>query len=222
MVNYSNGKIYKIVPIVEDCEESDIYVGSTTKTYLSQRMDKHRYDYKAFKLDKAHFMSSFILFDKYGIENCKIVLIEMVNANNKDELLSREAHYITTLKCVNKIVPNSMKNEKYKRDYNVKYREKNKERLIQKDKQKYIDNREKIKQRVKDNYQITRDSVLKRMQQYYKDNKEIISQKQKEKCTCDCGSIIIKHTHLRHEKSIKHQNYLKTLENNLIIYNEKK
>ena len=30
MVNYSNGKIYKIVPTVEH-EEGDVYYGSTTK-----------------------------------------------------------------------------------------------------------------------------------------------------------------------------------------------
>ena len=41
MVNYNNGKIYKIEPIV-DHDEGDIYIGSTTKQYLSMRMDKHR------------------------------------------------------------------------------------------------------------------------------------------------------------------------------------
>ena len=33
MVNYSNGKIYKIEPII-DHDEGDIYIGSTTKKYL--------------------------------------------------------------------------------------------------------------------------------------------------------------------------------------------
>ena len=37
MVNYNNGKIYKIEPL--NGEEGDIYIGSTTKEYLSQRMD---------------------------------------------------------------------------------------------------------------------------------------------------------------------------------------
>ena len=32
MVNYNNGKIYKIEPIV-DHDEGDIYFGSTTKQY---------------------------------------------------------------------------------------------------------------------------------------------------------------------------------------------
>ncbi len=42
MVNYENGKIYKIESHLGD----KLYIGSTTKQYLSQRMDKHRTDYK--------------------------------------------------------------------------------------------------------------------------------------------------------------------------------
>ena len=49
--------------------------------------------------------TSFELFKKYGIENCNIILLELVNAKCKDELHSREAYYIKTLKCVNKVVP---------------------------------------------------------------------------------------------------------------------
>ena len=30
------------------------------------------------------------LFDKYGMENCDIYLIERINANSKEELHSRE------------------------------------------------------------------------------------------------------------------------------------
>ena len=48
MVNYSNGKIYKIEPIC-DHEDGDVYIGSTTKQYLSQRMEYHRRDYNNYK-----------------------------------------------------------------------------------------------------------------------------------------------------------------------------
>lgn len=40
MVNYKNGKIYKIVSRYTDM----IYIGSTTKKYLSDRMYTHRYE----------------------------------------------------------------------------------------------------------------------------------------------------------------------------------
>ena len=54
MVNYANGKIYKIESIIniEDIEEPLIYIGSTTKNYLSQRMDEHRSNYKMWKIGK--------------------------------------------------------------------------------------------------------------------------------------------------------------------------
>ena len=125
MVNYSNSKIYKIEPIVEH-EEGEIYVGSTTKKYLSQRMDKHRSDYKRWKDKKFNKLTVFDIFDKYGIDNCKIYLLESVNTNSKDELTSREGHYIRTLKCVNRCIAGRTKKECDKQ-----YRKDNKDKINQ-------------------------------------------------------------------------------------------
>jgi hypothetical protein len=44
MPNYKQGKIYKIVAI--DGPDDEIYIGSTTKKYLSERMSPHRNGYK--------------------------------------------------------------------------------------------------------------------------------------------------------------------------------
>ena len=46
MINYNNGKIYKIEPI--NGEDGDIYIGSTTKEFLSQRLATHRGEYKQY------------------------------------------------------------------------------------------------------------------------------------------------------------------------------
>ena len=140
MINYNNGKIYKIEPIVEH-DEDEIYVGSTTKHYLSQRMVNHRSDYKRYIEGKTKYIfSSFKLFDKYGVENCEISLIETVNANSNDELKAREKHYIQLLKCVNKNIPNRTHEEylEYKKEYNKEYTEKNKDRIKEYDNKKYI------------------------------------------------------------------------------------
>ena len=61
MVNYNNGKIYKIEPL--NAEEGDIYIGSTTKKYLSQRIDYHRSNYKRFLIGKGYVTTSFKLFE---------------------------------------------------------------------------------------------------------------------------------------------------------------
>ena len=55
MVNYANSKVYKIWSPQGD----KIYIGSTTKIYLSQRMDKHRSDYKRYLNGNFHYITSF-------------------------------------------------------------------------------------------------------------------------------------------------------------------
>ena len=126
MVNYNNGKIYKIEPIC-DHDEGEIYIGSTTKQYLSQRMENHRSKYKQWKNGKYNKFQVFEIFDKYGVSNCQIVLIETVNAESKDELLAREKHYIKSLKCVNKYIPGQTKEEIKLKE--KEYRENHKEEI---------------------------------------------------------------------------------------------
>ena len=114
MANYQNSKIYKIEPII-DHDEGDIYIGSTTKQYLSQRMDRHRANYGTWKQNKKGYTSSFKLFDKYGLGNCKIFLIELYPCTTKEELRVREGHLIKTIPCINKFIPGRT-NKEYKED----------------------------------------------------------------------------------------------------------
>jgi len=141
MTNYNEGKIYKIESHLGD----KIYIGSTVKKRLCNRMSYHRFTFNKNKLtEKKSNMSSFILFEEYGLENCKIVLIENYPCNTKDELLAREAFYIRTLTCVNKIIPNRKREEYYndpiikeKRSiYNQKYNEEHQEEIAEKGKVK--------------------------------------------------------------------------------------
>jgi hypothetical protein len=104
MVNYANSKIYKIEPTCEH-DEGDIYIGSTTKKYLCQRMDSHRSAYKRWKEGKFHKYTSFDIFDKYGIEKCDIILLETIKCNSKDELQAQEKYFIKNFKCVNRNFP---------------------------------------------------------------------------------------------------------------------
>jgi hypothetical protein len=171
--DYSKGKIYKVEPICEH-DEGDIYIGSTTKDYLSQRMVKHKSTYKEWKNGKQPYMMSiYKVFDKYCIENCNIVLLEYVNAKDFNELSAREAYYIKTLKCVNKFIPLRT---------DAQYR--------------------------KDNI----DEILQRERRYRQDNKLKINERKNQKYNCECGSVCRKGGKGRHNKSIRHQEYLKSLE----------
>ena len=177
MVNYSNGKIYKIEPIV-DYDEGDIYIGSTTKEYLSQRMDNHRGKYKRWKKDNNNpYITSFKLFEKYGIDNCEIILIETCNCNTKDELHSQEAKYIKSMKCANKVIP-TRTNKQYKQDNkeelkqdNKDYYELNKVLIKEKRKKRYDLNKVKISETQKEYYNLNREKILLKTKEYYKNKK---------------------------------------------------
>ena len=56
--DYSQGKIYKIEPTVEH-DEGDIYIGCTTQRLLSQRMSKHKNEYKNWKEGKRNSVTSY-------------------------------------------------------------------------------------------------------------------------------------------------------------------
>ena len=108
--DYQKTKIYKIESQLGD----KIYVGSTAKEYLSQRFQQHKVQYKRWKNGTVGKLTSFELFDEYGIENCQIVLIEAYPCNSKDEKNAKEGHYIKTLNCVNKVVVGRTREETQK------------------------------------------------------------------------------------------------------------
>ncbi len=65
MLNYQNGKIYKI----QDTGGNMCFKGSTTKDFFSKRMVEHRSKYKTWSNDNAaDRFSVFEIFQKYGVE----------------------------------------------------------------------------------------------------------------------------------------------------------
>ena len=165
-------------------------------------MSTHRGYYKLWKEDKMNKVMSFELFDKYGIENCYISLIENVNAKTKDELLAREAYYIKSMNCLNKVVPlrtyNEWKDDNQQKlnDYCKEYYENNKKEIISKVKIYSSQNQEKIKDYKK---------------KYREEKKEEIYAKQKEKIICECGFTYTKQNKKRHYESKKHLKYLDSI-----------
>jgi hypothetical protein len=110
-MDYQNGKIYKVEPICEH-EEGDVYYGSSTQL-LCKRMDLHRKGYKRWKIDKQKKIMVYDLFDKYGVENCKIYLVENFPCDSKEQLNKKEGEYIKTKKCVNKCIAGRTMKEYY-------------------------------------------------------------------------------------------------------------
>ena len=80
MPDYSNSKIYKIVNTVDE----EVYIGSTTQFYLSQRMTTHR--------DRANNLHPERLYkhmSKIGVEHFYIDLLEEYPCQTKDQLLKK-------------------------------------------------------------------------------------------------------------------------------------
>jgi hypothetical protein len=126
MVNYKNGKIYKLI----NDELGLTYIGSTSNT-LSRRFFQHK--------SSKNNCKSKILFTTETLP--KIFLIESFPCDSKIELLKRERHFIENLDCVNKQIPTRTGKE-WRNDF--------KEKIKEERKQYYIDNREHliIKQKI--------------------------------------------------------------------------
>jgi hypothetical protein len=79
MVKYNNTKIFKIVNNIDN----DIIINYTTLKYLSSK-------YQQFKnqLNNDKYKNNDVIkyINKYGLENCKLILLENVSYNNIDEL----------------------------------------------------------------------------------------------------------------------------------------
>ena len=204
--DYSKGKIYKIESL--NGESDDIYIGSTTKEYLSQRLATHRNGYNTWLKGKRDKVTSFELFDKYGIDNCIIVLLETVNASSLDELHAREAYYIKSLKCVNKMIPlRTIKewyidNKETVNQKNKEWKDSNKELIKEQSKEYYLKNKEIRKEYI----ELHKEKISEHKKEYYEKNKEA----RKLKIECICGSTHRKDALTTHIKTIKHQNYLKS------------
>jgi hypothetical protein len=184
---YNNSKIYKIEPICE-YDEGDIYIGSTIRKYLSERISEHRKDYKRWKngTDKRKCMS-FDIFEKYGLENCNIVLIETINASTKDEVKSKEGYYIRSMKCINKYIP-----DRTQKEWGAQYYQENKEDIDKRNKAYQEKNKDKIQ-----NYQ-----------NEYRNNPENKQRKkdlESQSVQCECGCMSTKNKLKRHQQTIKHK-----------------
>ena len=87
---FQNGKIYKIT----DNAYTECYVGSTTQP-LCNRMADRRKCYRRYKEGKrTEFTTVYGMFDKFGVEGCKIELIVESPCETKEQLRKIEGEYI--------------------------------------------------------------------------------------------------------------------------------
>ena len=219
---YNNSKIYKIEPMCE-YPEGDIYIGSTYEKQLSNRMAKHRSNYK----HNRNKTMAFNLFDKYGVENCKIVLLEKVNVSTKEELLAIEGNYMKILKCVNRFIAGRTAKE-YEKQYMSIPENRAKRNEYQKEYKRntYEQNKEKFSEQRKETIICECGSCYRKYEgarhrrtathKYFEEHNEpkpklgIAGSRelQKQKVTCECGSVCGKGDLSKHKKTKKHLDYM--------------
>jgi hypothetical protein len=176
--DYANGRIYKIEPICEH-DENEVYYGSTCQL-LCKRMDTHRSGYTSWKAGKHNKASSYELFEKYGVENCKIYLVELYPCETKEELFAREGYYIKNNKCVNKNVAGRTSKERYKD---------NKTEICKNQKQYYEDHWVEINEKQK---------------KYTLENIDKIKEYRQTKNVCNCGGQYTNSDRSKHYKTKMH------------------
>jgi hypothetical protein len=201
---------------------------------LALRKGEHRRDYKRYLNGNYCFITSFNIIK---FDDCYIELIENYPCNSKEELERREGELIREMDCVNKVVVGRTKKEYREENKEViaekrkEYREANKEKI----KEYYEENKEKIKEYQKEYYEENKEKIKEYRKEYREENKEVIAEKGreyreankeviaekkkkyheankeklKEKYTCECGSVLRKNEKSRHERTKKHQAYMK-------------
>ena len=182
-IDYSKGLIYKIV--CKDLECKDIYVGSTTD--FTRRKYEHKSNCTNENTKKYNLKLYQTIRANGGWGNWSMIEIEKYNCKDGNELRARERlRYEELNGTLNTCIPNRSQKE---------YEETNKDKI-----------KEYQKEYLKEYYEHNKEILKEQAKEYYKNNKE----KLKQKIDCICGSTFRRSDKLRHERSQKHLNYVKS------------
>ena len=157
MPDYNNGKIY----CIRSHKTDQIYIGSTTQT-LCRRLSYHRTDYKRYKNGKYNKYATSFEIIKLG--DAYIELLEICPCSCRQELHKIEGGYVRKMKCVNRYIPGRTRRE-YEEDC--------------KKEKDMIDIKRKERQRKY--YQLNKDKINQKNRERYKKNKKKRERLQKEK-----------------------------------------
>jgi hypothetical protein len=204
-IDYSKTIIYKIV--CKDVNITDCYVGSTTD--FIRRKNKHKFNSKSY-ISKSEFYVYEVIRNNGGWENWEMIEIEKYNAVDHNDALRKERFYLEELKAtLNKARPIITKEEK--EEYKKKWDEINKDKMKEYNREYRKENIVKKLELDKEYYEKNKEHIKSNVSKYRENNKDKIKEYQKEKITCECGCLIYRNNILRHKRSQKHVEIMKTL-----------
>ena len=159
-----------------------IYNTVTDDVYIgstTQPLCNRMADHRAKHLKQTH-RPLYNQMAEIGVDKFFIELIETYPCQNREELNAREGHHIRQNGTLNKTIQGRT---------NKQYNDDNKER--------HKEYREKHKEQIKH-----------QLAEWYLKNKEIVLQKQSERCLCECGMYYTKGHEHRHKQSKRHLSLL--------------
>jgi hypothetical protein len=179
------GRVYRIVAI----EGPEVYVGSTLLA-TRDRFIQHKGQYKRWKNGKSNGCSVYELFDKYGVDNCRMILIKEYEVEDRQHLEVYETLWVKKMKAINKYEPcGGLLLKQYKKQYCEANKEKNKQ------------------------YREANSNKLKEQKRrYYEANKEKILEQKKQIITCECGAELRYNNIPEHRKTKTHTDRLQVIQ----------
>ncbi len=180
MVNYQNGKVYKIINTVN----RKIFVGETTSWYLTDCLADHRASSKS---PKSFFHRE---MNRLGSKTFKIVLLELVSCDSKDEL------NVKVQKWINELKPQINKNKVSLLDDPIK--------MKAFCKKNYQLHKEKINARSLAYYYSNQNKLKEKAAQYRKENLERFGAARREKVNCPHCHMALARSSLTKHKKLKH------------------
>ena len=208
-LNYDKTYFYKIV--CKDLNIKDCYVGHTLN-FKNRKSAHKRTCYN--ENDREHFNSYVYQFirNSGGFENFDMILIQTERCENRLDALRKEREYIEQLNAtLNKTRPTRTPEEA--KQYRLDYYEENKEDIKHKNKQYRDDNADIVREQTrKYRNQAHVKEYMKQKNKEWRENNEQYAEKRKVKYSCDCGGSYTCGHKMRHERTNKHQEYLKSLQ----------
>ena len=186
-ITWENCIIYKI------WKDDDFYIGSTTD--FTNRKRSHKQSCSNEKLKKYNYKIYQTIREKGGWNTWQMSpLEEYKECKSQIEARIREEEWRVKIQAN----LNSRKcfGAETKQEYQKEY---------------YQSNKEEIKEQQKQYQQDHKEEICERKKIYRNKHKEQLFEKMKEKFECPCKSICRISDKARHEKSLKHQNWLKSL-----------
>jgi len=205
--DYSKTIIYKIV--CNDINVTDTYTGHTTD------FSKRKYHHKSKCSDENGKLYNLKLYktirENGGFENWSMIEIEKYPCKDHNEARARERYHYEILQSkLNTVRPYLSTDDK--KEYDVEYYINNRDKMLETQKRLYENNKDKIINYQHEYRMKNIEKIKQQKTEYRLRTQEHIKQKQSQKYTCECGTCLTLCKKTRHNESIKHQDYLKSVE----------